>query len=65
MQQLAIVSAGLTPKFLDVSRVDFNIDINQLEKITKDVKVIIIVHLYGQTSEVSKIKIANKFTFLN
>ena len=53
----AIVSAGLTPKFLDVSSVDFNMDINQLEKkITKDVKVIIIVHLYGQTSDMSKIK---------
>lgn len=53
----AIVSAGLSPKFIDISEIDFNMDINLVEKnITKDVKAIILVHLYGQSCDISKIK---------
>ena len=58
----AIVSAGAIPKFVDVGD-DYLINVNQIErKITKKTKVIIPVHLYGQSCQIDKIcKIAKKF----
>ena len=57
----AIVSAGATPRFVDVDD-DYLMDVSQLEgKITKKTKVIIPVHLYGQACQIDKIcKIAKK-----
>ena len=58
----AIVSLGAIPKYVDVGD-DYLIDVNQIEKkITKRTKVIIPVHLYGQSCQIDKIcKIAKKF----
>ena len=58
----AIVSVGAIPKYVDVGD-DYLIDVNQIEKkITKRTKVIIPVHLYGQSCQIDKIcKIAKKF----
>ncbi len=57
----AIVSAGATPRFVDVDD-DYLMDVSQLEeKITKKTRVIIPVHLYGQACQIDKIcKIAKK-----
>jgi aminotransferase EvaB len=58
----AIVTAGATPRFVDVDD-DYLIDVTQIEKkITKKTKVIIPVHLYGQSCQIDKIcKIAKKY----
>jgi len=58
----AIVSAGATPRFVDVDD-DYLMDVSQLEeKITKKTKVIIPVHLYGQACQIDRIcKIAKKY----
>ena len=51
----AIRSAGAIPKLVDV-RDDYLIDVSKIEKeITKKTKVIIPVHLYGQTCDMDKI----------
>lgn len=43
--------------FCDVSRNDFNIDVNEIEKkITKNTKVIFAVHLFGFPAEMEKIR---------
>ena len=58
----AIISARLTPKFVDIDDKTFLMDIDDLKKkISKKTKVIIVVNLYGQTPELDKIlKIAKK-----
>jgi aminotransferase EvaB len=56
----AIRNTGATVKFIDI-RYDYLMDPNKLEKaISKKTKIIIPVHLYGQSCEMNKIlKIAN------
>lgn len=51
-----------TPVFVDIDPVTFNINVDQIEsKITSKTKVIIPVHLYGQSCEMDKImEIAGK-----
>ncbi len=58
----AIRTTGATPKLVDVGE-DFLIDVSKIEKqITKKTKVIIPVHLYGQTCDMDKIiKISKKY----
>jgi aminotransferase EvaB len=58
----AIRNTGATVKFVD-TRNDYLMDPNKLEKaISKKTKVIIPVHLYGQSCEMNKIlKIANQY----
>ena len=58
-----IVSAGLKPVFVDVSDETFQIDISKIEeKITKDTKAIMPVHVYGHGSEIDKIvQLAKKY----
>jgi len=58
-----IIHAGHTPVFCEVEADTGNIDAEQLEKyIDKDVKAIIVVHLYGQMCDMIKIKqIADKY----
>jgi dTDP-4-amino-4,6-dideoxygalactose transaminase len=51
-----IALLGLTPVFVDVFEDTFNIDTTQLEKvITKNTKVIVPVHLYGQCADMEPI----------
>jgi dTDP-4-amino-4,6-dideoxygalactose transaminase len=53
---LAISFAGATPVFVDVSKNDFNIDVNLIESaITDHTKAIIPVHLYGQPADMDAI----------
>ena len=58
----AIKSTGASPKLVDIGN-DYLIDPLKIEKeITKKIKVIIPVHLYGQTCEMEKIiKISKKY----
>jgi len=58
----AILMCNAKPIFVDVDDT-LNIDVNNIEKfITKKTKVIIPVHLYGQSCEMLKLnKIANKY----
>ena len=57
-----MVAVGAKPIFIDIDPdKHFLIDVNDLEKITKKTKVIIPVHLYGQSCSIKKIvEIANK-----
>lgn len=51
-----ISRVGAKPVFVDIDPKTFNIDANQIEqKITKNTKVIIPVHLYGQMSDMNKV----------
>lgn len=58
----AIIYLGATPKMVDVNPTTGNIDTNKIEEnITNRTKAIMVVHLYGQPSEMNKIlKIAKK-----
>ena len=58
----AIVNSGAKPVLVDINE-DYLIDTNQIEKkITKKTRVIIPVHLYGQSCDMEKItKIAKKY----
>lgn len=60
---LAITYAGATPVMVDPILSSYNIDPKKIEtKITKNTKAIIIVHLYGQSSEIDSVKnIAEKY----
>lgn len=52
----AISQIGAKPVFVDIDLDTFNIDPNKIEeKITKNTKAIIVVHLYGQACEMQKI----------
>lgn len=53
----AISYHGAIPVFCDIDPKTFNIDVNKIEElITKKTKVILPVHLYGQPSDMRKIK---------
>ncbi len=58
----AIVNSGAKPVLVDIKK-DYLIDTNKIEeKITKKTKVIIPVHLYGQSCDMDKIvKISKKY----
>ncbi len=60
----AIINIGATPVLIDVSRENWTIDINLIEKkITSKTKAIMPVHLFGQPSnmpEINKIALKNK-----
>ena len=57
----AVLAVGAKPIFVDIDPDSFLIDIIDLKKITKKTKVIIPVHLYGQSCDITKIlEIANK-----
>ncbi len=52
-----IVQAGLKPKFVDVDLENFNIDLKDLKrKITKKTKVIMAVHVLGNSTNMSELK---------
>lgn len=57
-----IVHNDMVPVFVDVDPVTYNIDVEQIERhVTKDVKAIIPVHLFGQPANMSRImEIARK-----
>jgi len=56
----AIRSVGAVPKLVDIGD-DYLINISQIKKmITKKTKVIIPVHLYGQTCDMNEIKIISR-----
>lgn len=53
----AVVAAGAKPVFADIREDDYTIDANDIEKkITKNTKVIIPVHIYGHTAEMTLIR---------
>lgn len=58
----AIVNCGLTPVFCEVDPVNYNIDVNEIEKhITKNTSAILAVHVFGIPCDVEKIQeIADK-----
>jgi dTDP-4-amino-4,6-dideoxygalactose transaminase len=52
-----ISQTGATPVFVDIDPVFLSIDINQLEqKITKNTKSVIAVHLHGQMADIEELK---------
>lgn len=52
----AIVNSGAKPVFADISEDSFNIDPDKIEeKITKNTKAIMPVHIFGQAAEMEKI----------
>ncbi|MCD6093773.1 MAG: DegT/DnrJ/EryC1/StrS family aminotransferase [Candidatus Omnitrophica bacterium] len=54
---LAVSNVGATPVFVEPEEKTYNIDSSKIEeKVTKNTKAIIAVHLYGQTANVRKIK---------
>ena len=54
---MAIVHAGATPVFVDVSPEDYNLDVSLLEgAVTAKTKAIIPVHLYGQPADMDPIR---------
>ena len=56
----AIRSVGAVPKLVDIGD-DYLINISQIKKmITKKTKVIIPIHLYGQTCDMNEIKIISR-----
>ncbi|KAA3607043.1 MAG: DegT/DnrJ/EryC1/StrS family aminotransferase [Calditrichaeota bacterium] len=59
----SIVRLGAKPIFVDISYDDFNIDVTKIESlITKKTKVILPVHLFGQSVDMIKIsEIAKKY----
>ncbi len=53
----SIIHAGATPKFADISIVDYNIDPAEVRKaIGKDTKAILPVHLFGYPAKVDQIR---------
>ena len=58
----AVLSVGAKPVFVDISRENYTLDVNDLKKkITKKSKVIIPVHLYGNIASMEEIiEFANK-----
>lgn len=52
----SISSVGATPVFVDVDLKTFNIDVNKIEeKITKNTKAIMPVHIFGQPADMDEI----------
>ena len=60
---LAIIRNGFKPVLVEPNIKTYNIDPDKIEeKITKNTKAIVVVHLYGQPCDMDKIiKIANKY----
>lgn len=60
---LAVSQCGLTPVLVDCDLQTYNIDVSQIEeKITSKTKAILAVHLYGQVTDIRKLKeISNKY----
>ena len=60
---MAILNTGATPIFCDISEDDYNINLNLIEsKITTKTKAIVVVHLYGQSCNLTKlISITKKY----
>lgn len=58
----SIIYVGAKPVFVDIDPVTYNIDPNKIEKrITKKTKAILVVHIFGQSANMSSItKIAKK-----
>ena len=57
-----IYFTGATPVYVDVDPKTFLIDINDLEKITKNSKVILLVHMYAGINNIKIFKkIAKKY----
>jgi dTDP-4-amino-4,6-dideoxygalactose transaminase len=58
----AISHTGATPVFVDVNRIDFNMDVDLIKAaLTERTKAIIPVHLYGQPTDMERImNIANQ-----
>ena len=52
----AVIHSGAKPVFVDVKPTTYCIDENQIKKITKKTKAIIVVHLYGHPANMQKIK---------
>lgn len=59
----AIMRTGAKPILIDVNEADFNMDTSKIEKnISSKTKAIIVVHLYGQSCDMKKMKsISKKF----
>jgi len=59
----AIVRVGATPVFVDIDPATYNLDAAQIEaKVTKQTRVIIPVHLYGQMADMDAImRIADQY----
>ena len=56
----AIINSGATVKFVDIGE-DYLMDVNKIERlINNKTKVIIPVHLYGQTCNMDKILLIAK-----
>lgn len=54
---LAIVNSGHTPVFCDITREDYNIDVNKIEElITPKTVAIVPVHVYGSPCDVEKFR---------
>jgi len=54
----AILSAGATAKFVDISESDFNIDSQRIgSEVTPKTRVILPVHLYGQMADMDPIRL--------
>ena len=63
---LAITENNLKPVLVEPNLLDFNIDLNLIESsITENTKAIMVVHLYGQAVDMTKLKlIADKYNLL-
>jgi len=63
---LAVVNSGLTPVFVDPNEGDFNISVRNIEEnITSKVKMILVVHLYGELANMTAVNsIAKKYNLL-
>jgi dTDP-4-amino-4,6-dideoxygalactose transaminase len=52
-----VLQVGAKPVFVDIDERTFNLDVSNLEKkVTKKTKAIIVVHLYGNPCDMTKIK---------
>jgi dTDP-4-amino-4,6-dideoxygalactose transaminase len=60
-----VYKLGATPIFCDISKKDLCIDLDDLEEhLSEDVKAVIPVHLFGNTSDIVKIKkLKNSYNF--
>lgn len=61
----AVIYAGMEPVFADVSRSDFNLDLHDVERILKkekDVRAILLPHLFGQPADLdSFVQLAKRY----
>jgi len=52
----AIIASKNYPCFVDISLSDYNIEVDEISSITKDVKCIIPTHMYGNPADVKKLR---------